>query len=157
MKGIDAHLTARKDMAREKARIYRKETKPVSPLETGAQKWLEEREEEERVLEEEKGLQRQTITPDRPSTSHYPGNGKSVDPVGWAQYNPWRKEEEKEGKKQRQVNTATIWCWAKKLIAREWARAKGIKRKDPRIYALEREAAQWREKREEERKRSEEK
>lgn len=54
------------------------------------------------------------------------------------------------------VNTATIWCLAKRMIAREWARARGIKRPDPRLIVLERQASCWKEKKEKEKKRMEE-
>lgn len=54
------------------------------------------------------------------------------------------------------VNAATIWCLAKKIIASEWARAKGIKRPDPRLRALERQASCWKEEKEKEKRRTEE-
>lgn len=44
---------------------------------------------------------------------------------GWIQYNPWTKERDK--KSQTMINTATIHGIAKRMMAREWARALGRK------------------------------
>jgi len=66
----------------------------------------------------------------------------------WQQYNPWKNEEEE--KNERQVSSATIRRLAKKLIAKEWAKAKGIKLRDPGLSFFEQQATQWKTKREKE-------
>ncbi|WP_219855510.1 hypothetical protein [Candidatus Hakubella thermalkaliphila] len=71
----------------------------------------------------------------------------------WRQYSPWQKEEKKE---KRPLNASSIWVFARKLMAREWARALGRRREDARMGALEREAAWYKAKKEEEKKRIEE-
>jgi hypothetical protein len=80
-----------------------------------------------------------------------PQEKKEIEPPGWVQYNPWKKESEE--KKERKVSAATIWCFAKKLIAKEWARARGIRRRDPSLCSLEQQAARWKKKTKEEEKR----
>jgi len=68
----------------------------------------------------------------------------------WRQYNPWKKGEEE--KNERQVSSATIRRLAKKLIAKEWVRARGMKPRDPDLSLFEQQAAQWKTKREKEEK-----
>ena len=70
----------------------------------------------------------------------------------WKPFAPWKKEKEKS----QTLNTATIWCMAKKMIAQEWREARGIKKRDTRVEFLEQEAAMWEEKREAEREKQEE-
>lgn len=68
--------------------------------------------------------------------------------MGWKQYNPWMKE---KPRKRRFLNTASIWVFAKKMIAQEMRAAKGIKPKvDPTKLAMERFAVDWERKKEEE-------
>ncbi|GFP24054.1 hypothetical protein HKBW3S09_01520 [Candidatus Hakubella thermalkaliphila] len=62
---------------------------------------------------------------------------KTDDAMEWRQYSPWQKEEKKE---KRPLNASSIWVFARKLMAREWARALGRRREDARMGALEREA-----------------
>lgn len=61
----------------------------------------------------------------------------------------------REENKKDTVNAATIWCFARKLRAYEWARALGKRIKDPRMNALEQKAAKYRIKLEKERLRAE--
>ncbi len=77
----------------------------------------------------------------------------SLSTFNWHQYNPWGETKKKE--KPRSVNTATIWCAAKKMIAQEWRRAVGVKKRDRRLDQLEQEAAVWKERREEEKRKQE--
>jgi len=152
---VDAHSLAKREMAKEKARIHRKKDKKVSFLEQEALKWKRQKEKELIKKEEEKGSQaEETISLQKVSAPFKPQEKKEIEPAGWVQYNPWKKEGEE--KKKRRVNTATIWCFAKRLIAKEWARARGIKTRDPHLYLLEQQAAQWKEKKEEEKRRKEE-
>lgn len=68
--------------------------------------------------------------------------------MGWKQYAPFRPE---KPRKKRFLNTASIWVFAKKMIAKEMRAAKGIKPKvDPQRAAMERFAAEWDRKKEEE-------
>jgi len=152
---VDAHSIARREMAREKARIQRKKDEKVSFLEQEALKWKRQKEAEQRRKEEEKDSQTdETISLQKVSTPFESAEKKEVEPTGWAQYDPWKKE--REEKKTRQVSAATIWCFAKKLIAKEWARARGTKTRDSRLYLLEQQADRWKEKKDEEEKREEE-
>ena len=81
---------------------------------------------------------------------------KSRDKTEWVQYSPWKKEGQKEKKKEIPLNTATVVAIRKKLIAMEWARARGTKKQDTRLTELEQEAATWKQKREEKKRRKEE-
>lgn len=61
-------------------------------------------------------------------------------------WSPLKKKDEKEDKPI-SLNTATVMKLAKKMMAIEWRRAKGISRPDPRIVALDKEASTWKERR----------
>jgi len=152
---VDAHSIARREMAREKARIQRKKKEQLPFWEQEALKWKTQKEKELIKKKEEKDSQtEETISLQKVSTPFEPEEKKEVEPTGWAQYDPWKKE--REEKKTRQVSTATIWCFAKRLIAKEWARARGTKIRDSRLYFLEQQAAQWKGKKDEEERRKEE-
>jgi len=71
----------------------------------------------------------------------------------WTQFAPWEKGMGK--KKPKALNTTGIWLMARREIAQVWREAKGIKKRNPRIDALEREAAMYGQKQEEERLRQE--
>jgi len=151
---VDAHSIAKREMAREKARIQRKEKEQLPFWEQEALKWKRQKEKELIKKEEEKDSQtEETISLQKVSTPFESEQKKEVEPTGWAQYDPWKKE--REEKKTGQVSAATIWCFAKKLIAKEWARARGTKTRDSRLYLLQQQAAQWKGKKEEEEKRKE--
>jgi hypothetical protein len=62
--------------------------------------------------------------------------------VEWKHYNPSPGEQKKDNGR---LNTASIGVLARSLMAREWARALGRKRRDPRLDAFERQAMRWRE------------
>ncbi len=70
------------------------------------------------------------------------------DAAGWTQYDPFRKPEdcEPEAEKAEEVSAATMFMTAKKLMAREWRRARGITKPDPDAVAFEKEASEWEEK-----------
>lgn len=147
MKEVNVSTLAREAMAREKARIMGRLVKHTSALEGQAEGW-KKKEEEKRRAEERQRIQKQDEIPMislqkmkfQPKAKNY----VTEDIAGWKQYNPWQGEEKE--RKRKQLNAASIWVFARSLMAREWARALGKKREDPRLYALEREAAQWREK-----------
>ena len=69
--------------------------------------------------------------------------------AGWAQYDPFRKPEDckpEDGEeKPKEVSAVTMFMAAKKLMAREWRRARGITKPDPRAVAFEKEACTWEE------------
>ncbi|GFP18942.1 hypothetical protein HKBW3S03_00446 [Candidatus Hakubella thermalkaliphila] len=157
MKEIDVHGAARKEMSREKARIMRKKPKRTSILEQAVLEWKKRKEKERREIEERRRVQKreemltislQEIIPQPRALDH-----KTDDAMEWRQYSPWQKEEKKE---KRPLNASSIWVFARKLMAREWARALGRRREDARMGALEREAAWYKGKKEEEKKRIEE-
>jgi len=155
---VDAHSMAKRQMAREKARIQRKKKEQLPFWEQEALEWKSQKEKELKELikkEEENDSQtNETIFLQKVSIPFESEEKKEVEPTEWVQYNPWKKE--REEKKTRQVSTATIWCFARRLIAKEWARARGTKTRDSRLYFLEQRAAQWKGKKEEEEKRKEE-
>lgn len=147
MRKVNVSTAAREAMAKEKARIMGRLVRHTSALERQAEEW-EKKEEEKRRAEERQRIQKQDEIPmislQKMKFQPKARDCGAKDVLGWEQYNPWQ-EKEKE-RKRRQLNAASIWVFARSLMAREWARALGKKREDPRLYALEREAAQWREK-----------
>ncbi len=153
MKEKNVSDAARKEMAKEKARIMRRKKRGVSLLEQVALAW-KNREEEKKRGEQERRAQREQQTPvisvQKISAQAKASRSKTDDAMQWKQYR-WR-EEERETKR---LNAASIWCLAKKLIAGEWARALGRKTEDPQTLALEREATEYRRKKEEEKRRAE--
>ena len=66
--------------------------------------------------------------------------GKAEPAVQWRQYSPWAEKEKEKGTPRR-INMATIHALARKIIAREWRRIRGIPGPDPRVKALEKEIA----------------
>ena len=134
----------RKELAREKSHIYRKPRISLpTALEIAAGQWQ---------AEHERAKQPQPTQPEKESFLT-PVSGASAGSitqppvratVGWAQFNPWRSpEEEKKSQEPKSVNTITIFCLAKKIMAQEWRRAKGIKRRDPRAADLEKLAKEY--------------
>jgi len=107
-------------------------------------------------LEEDKGQQQETkegmpfeqISPEKLLLERR-GDDSAFN---WTQLAPFKREKEKH----RPLNTATIWLMARKEIAQVWREAKGIKKRNPKIDLLEREAAMYGERQEEERLRQEE-
>ena len=165
-----------KEMSKEKARIFRKETQTPSLLEKAAHIWKKKKETKERQRREEtfkKGeslgisfratLAKEVVDHDKQKlsdmSSEVPSEvrgAESRDEIGWVQYKPWQKEEDKK-EKQIPLNTATVVAIRKKIIAAEWARALGKKTQDnTRFRDLEQEAAMWKQKKEEKKRRKEE-
>jgi len=134
---------SRKELAKEKARISgrARRTTPTA-LELAAQQWQAEQErakqtpmqpEQESLFTSVSGAQGNTVVQSTPPA-----------PADWAQFNPWQTpEEEKEQQKPRRLNTITIFCWAKKIMAQEWRRAKGIRKRHPRVVEMERFAKEY--------------
>ena len=118
-----------KELAREKARIGGK-TKRTAPdaLEIAAQRRQAER---DRANKQPTGPEQQSpCTPDSDAQAD------------WVQFNPLQAETQ-DAQGPRRVSTITIFCLAKKMMAEEWRRAKGIRKRDPRVAELERSAGQY--------------
>jgi len=165
---VSAGAEALKEISREKARMFGKKVEAPSPLEYAASAWKKKRQAEERqrqkeTLKKEKSLglsfheaiAKQVVDYDKQRLADL-SRVESRDETGWIQFNPWKKEEEGKKAKQIPLNMATVVAIRKKLIAIEWARALGKSTRDSRLYDLEREAAGWYQKREDEKRRKEE-
>lgn len=74
----------------------------------------------------------------------------------WAPYGGGGGIKKKKREAPKSLNTATIWCMGRKMMAREWAKALGITKPDPRVVALEREALAYGERQEDEKRKKEE-
>ena len=158
---VNARAEAIKEMSKEKARISRKKTEGLSLLEQTALAWKKKKEMEERARQKQglkkedslgpsfrETLAKEVVDQDKRRLSDL-SRGEARDETGWVQYKPWQKEEDKK-KKQIPLNMATVVAIRKKLIAKEWARALGKTTRNTRFHDLEREAAMWYQKREEE-------
>jgi len=157
---VSARAEAIKEMSREKARIFRKTTDALSPLEEAALAWRKKKETEEGERQKEtigKGVSeelsfretvaREVIDHDKRKLSEVPQKEDGGE-TGWVQYKPWQTEEDKKEKKQISINTATVVSLRKKIMAEEWARALGKPRQNDSFRDLEQEAAVWQEKKE---------
>ncbi|MFQ6066095.1 MAG: hypothetical protein ACE5K3_02305 [bacterium] len=143
MSGTGVRREALREIAREKATILgKKSPKPYSPEEDRERESYSERQKEKEPFPEEKTFFEQ-ISPDKINLTERRADDSSF---SWMQFSPWRKEGKEE--KSKLLNTATIWCMARKMIAQEWRRARGIKKKDFGLDLLEREAAAWKEEKE---------
>jgi len=179
-KNISVGAEARKEISKEKARIFRTKTEAPSLLERIAAAWKKKKAAAEREKQKEISSTEEKSFTKGESVSK--GENLSLsfresiinevvdydkqklaketqavsEGLSWVQYKPWQKEEEKE-KKEVSVNTATIVSLRKKLMAAEWARALGKRAPDDnRFCNLEQEAATWYQKRDEEKSRKEE-
>lgn len=75
------------------------------------------------------------------------------DQTDWAQFNPFQApgQEDQGPRRPRSVNTITLFCLARRMMAEEWRRARGIRKRDPRVAKLEKAASEyWTRKRERE-------
>ncbi|MDA2926049.1 hypothetical protein MYX78_02255 [Acidobacteria bacterium AH-259-G07] len=150
---------AKREMAKEKAKLSGKRKRTPTALERAAERWEleEELKERQRRQEEQKKDSEETsfktISPD-----YFPRATQSRSDVGfdWRQYTPGAAEGLQE-EKPRYLNMATIRAMAKKMIAREWRRARGKPRRDVRLEQLDQAAASWYERKELERKKEEQK
>ncbi len=111
---------------------------------------------EDKYLEEDKGQRQETkegmpfeqISPEKIILERRREDDSAFN---WTQFAPFKREKEKA----RPLNTATIWLMARKEIAQVWRDAKGVKKRNPRIDGLEREAAMYGQKQEDEKLRQE--
>lgn len=147
-----AHLrkTAIDEIAKEKAMVLGKKYPEKSSLE-------KEAEAVKRDFEYQKQLQSKpaTVIPAGDSTSAIDFQEVSTEAFSkqrssQSMLDSWRplKRKEEEKAEPKAMNAVTTYLLAKKLMAVEWRRAKGITRPDPRIISLEKEASTWKERRE---------
>lgn len=140
MSGTGVRREALKEIAREKARMLGKDSaRPYSPEEDRKREDYPEQQEGKKPFPEEKTFFEQ-ISPDKINLAERKTDDSSF---SWMQYSPWRKEGKKKTPKL--LNTATIWCMARRMIAQEWRRARGTKKKDRGLDRLQREVAAWEE------------
>jgi len=158
---------ASKEISKEKARILGKKSTKPSLFEQEAKKWRNKKRIENFEKQEEMASteisEKLKKTPDTivfqenfankvESYEKQKLSGSSSKPgtQSWVQFNPWKKEEDKEKKrKEIPLNTATVVAIRKKLIALEWARALGKKTGNRRHHDLDQVASSWLKKREE--------
>lgn len=157
MSGTSIRKQALKEIAREKARSYGKRSPSFGSFQE-IPSWQEAKEDEVDVEELASKESILNVSPpigekivEEPSSSQLDTHRiPSFSGFTWQQFSPWGETKKKE--KPRYINTVTIWCAAKKMIAQEWRRAVGVKKRDRRLDQLEQEAAIWNERREEEEK-----
>jgi len=140
-------VVARRMMAEERDRIARRKRKQISPIEQSAIAYLKKQEEKERGEKEQQlgprdqqqNISFQALT-EKIVEEKRQNNEAKQDKVAWKQFNPWQKKEEE--KKAGRINSASIWLFARKMMAREWARALG-KPRNAGLRPLEQSAADW--------------
>ncbi|ODS34293.1 MAG: hypothetical protein SCARUB_00552 [Candidatus Scalindua rubra] len=156
MAGADVRKQALAEIAREKARM--REEKALPSIEDAL-----DFEEQERIKEElnkkDVGQKEGERIPfqqvEEPLTDRVENKDDGF-AFNWVTYGGGSTKTKKKKKPPKMLNTATIWCMGRKMMAREWAKAKGITKRDPRVLALEREAKEWGERKEEEERKKEE-
>lgn len=131
---VNVNITARREMAGEKAGIIGKKIKRPSMLELAAEVWNKKKEEKEEKddrlkIDNEEGLFKS------PGFLQSPAEGVDWKPVSGKTLG---KEEKKGG-----TNSSGIWRHARAIMLREWSMALGRRRIDPRVERLEREAFLW--------------
>lgn len=154
MSGTSIRKQALKEMAREKAQFYGKKSASFNSFKKiPSQQEVKDNEAEIEELPPKAGIStipcpRQEKPVEESSISQFNiHTNPTLSAFTWQQYTPLGEAKKKD--KPRSVNTATIWCAARKIIAQEWRRALGVKKRDHRFDQLEQEAALWKEKREE--------
>ncbi|MEE9316358.1 MAG: hypothetical protein V3U97_04530 [bacterium] len=155
MAGAHVRKQALAEIAKEKARMQDARELPPSILEEAL-----DFEEQERIKEELRKKDLEQRKPDEPvfksieeTQTQVQGRDDTFD-FNWAPYGatPGKKKKAKP----QTLNTVTIWCMARKMMTREWAKAKGITKRDPRVAALEQEALLYGERQEGEKRKKEE-
>jgi len=134
---------ALREIAREKDRIFRRKRSGLSTLEKAAQEWEGNRmSQEKRTQIEQQENDKESLFKSLSPEEVLKHQKQSVtDGLDWVQYKALEREKKEE--QPISLNMATIRSMAKKLIAREWRRAKGLPQHDYRADNLEREAASW--------------
>ena len=157
------HELARREMAKEIARVHgRKRRDPrLEALERAGEAWQRKKDEEEfrkRQEEREKAGSPMKAVPIKKikAEAKIEGEPQDLGLAGWLQQGlaQWAEQNQPESKKGegRRPNSATMAVILRRAVAREKALALGKKLPDPRVVALEQEAARWEKRKEEERK-----
>lgn len=147
MQDTKVSVVARQMMAQERDRIARRTRKQISPIEQSAIAYLKKKEEKERGEKEQQfrlrdlkpSISFQALT-EKIVEEKRQNNEAKQDKVAWKQFNPW--QDEQEDKKASKINSASIALFARKMMAREWARALG-KPRNVSLSPLEQSAADW--------------
>ncbi|MBU3895851.1 hypothetical protein KKG36_00820 [Patescibacteria group bacterium] len=147
MKDTKVSVVARRMMVEERDRIARRKRKQISPIEQSAIAYLKKQEEKERgekeqqlhLRDQQQSISFQALT-EKIVEEKRQNNEAKQDKVAWKQFNPWQDEQEE--KKVSKINPASIWLFARKIMAREWARALG-KPRNVGLGPLEQSAADW--------------
>jgi len=157
MSGSSIRKQALREMARERSLSYGEKSPSFSSFrEIPSQHEAKENKVEiEKLPPKEIKLNVSSPTADNPveesSSSQF--NVQTLSSFSLHQYKPLGESKKKE--EPRSVNTATLWCAARKMIAQEWRKARGVKKQDCRFDRFEKEAASLKERREEEKRKQE--
>lgn len=149
MSGTSIRKLALTEMAKEKARAYGKE----SPSSGSIREIPSRQDVKKNEPDIEEIASKEKIPTISPPFKEIPSEESSYGQFNvhkiptqrefpWKEYNPLGEPKKKQ--KVKSLNTVTIFLMAKKMINREWRKAKGVKKKDYRLEQLEREAAAWR-------------
>ena len=164
----NAHATAKRVMAQEKARVLRRE-KPKDPrvalLEAAAEAWQKKEEfgKIQRQVEvvKEAGEQRANMSPVeflqiKPAEHASKDDNRNQETADWIEQRmaDWKENNQPKETPKRYLNSASICALSRRIMATEWARALGRKLPDRRALDLEREAKLWEEKRQEKKERA---
>ena len=155
------HELARKEIAEEIARVQgRKRLDPrLEALARAAEAWQRKKDEEElrkRQEEREKASSSIEVVPIKEikAGAKIEGQPQDLGLAGWLQQGlaQWAEQNQPESKKGEggRPNSATMAVILRRAVAREKALALGKKLPDPRVVALEQEAARWGKRKEEE-------
>ncbi|MBT9141911.1 MAG: hypothetical protein DDT29_00304 [Dehalococcoidia bacterium] len=145
------HKLGRKEMAKEIARAQgRKKQDPhLEALERAAEAWQRKKDEEGfRKRQEEREKAALNLIQ---GESKIEGQSQDLGVAGWLQQGlaQWAEQNQPESKKKgRRPNSATMAVILRRAVAREKASALGKKLPDPRVVALEQEAARWKKRKE---------
>ena len=147
----NAHATAKRIMAQEKARVLRRK-KPKDPrvalLEAAAEAW-QKKEECEKILGQVKELveQRASMSPVeflqiKPAEHVSKDDNRNQETADWIEQRmaDWKESNRPKETPKRYLNSASICALSRRIMATEWARALGRKLPDRRALDLEREA-----------------
>ena len=150
----NAHATAKRVMAQEKARVLRRE-KPKDPrvalLEAAAEAWQKKEEFEKRLRQvkvvKEAGERRASMSPVeflqiKPAEHASKDDNRNQETADWIEQKmaDWKENNRPKKTPKRYLNSASICALSRRIMATEWARATGRKLPDRRALDLEREA-----------------
>ena len=155
------HELARKEIAEEiaKAQGGKRQGLRLEALERAAEAWQRRKDAEEFRKREEgqekTGSQMEAVPiKETRAEAKIEGQPQDLEVAGWLQQGlaQWAEKNQPEITKEgRRPNSATMAVILRRAVAREKALALGRELPDPRVIALEQEAARWEERKEEER------